>query len=216
MLLRLLALSALLLGSANPAFAQQTSPRKIGWQVRVGAAAFSPLVDDKVRSRAVADSIDVDASETVTVRQQIAPAIAVAALLPLRERTELEISAGFATSAAKGEDDFESWDVATVSVANLLLGLSYAYRPTINAHGGVGFTRLYGGGDGMFAEGNSIKPLVEVGASVVMPFNPAVQIDARLQTHRFATQSLRDEDAEEGSVFRVLLTGSYTIGRSQR
>ena len=49
-----------------------------------------------------------------------------------------------------------------------------------------------------------------------MPFNRAVQLDARLQTHRFATASLRDEDAEEGSVFRLMLTGSYTIGRSAR
>ncbi|HEX6067028.1 MAG TPA: hypothetical protein VFZ04_22485, partial [Longimicrobiales bacterium] len=189
---------------------------KIGWQIRVGAAAFSPLVDDKVRSRAVADSIDADASETVTVRQQIGPAVAVAALLPLRGRTELEFSAGFATSSAQGEDDFETWDVATVSLANVLLGISYAYRPNIIAHGGVGFTKLFGSDEGMFAEGNAIKPLLEAGASVIMPFNSAIQLDARLQTHRFATQSLRDEDAEEGSVFRVILSGSYTVGRSAR
>ena len=84
------------------------------------------------------------------------------------------------------------------------------------AHGGVGFTRLFGSDEGMFAEGNSIKPLLEAGASVIMPFNSAVALDARLQTHRFATQSMRDEDAEEGSVFRVVLSGSYTLGRSTR
>ncbi len=208
------ALGAFLLGFAGNASAQQTSSRQIGWQVRVGAAAFSPLVDDKVRSRAVADSIDATASETVTVRQQIAPAIAIAALFPLRARTELEVSAGFATSALRGQDDFESWDVATVSLANAVIGVSYAYRPSIIVHGGVGFTRLFGNGEGMFAKGNSIKPLVEAGASAMLPFNPAFQVDARLQTHRFATASLRDEDAEEGSVFRILLTGSYTLGRS--
>jgi hypothetical protein len=210
------ALGAILLGSANPVFAQQTSSRKVGWQIRVGAAAFTPLVEDEVRSRAVADSIDADQSATVTVRQQIAPAIAIAALLPLRDRTELELSAGFASSTLRGQDDFESWDVATVSMANVLIGISYAYRPTIIAHGGAGFTRLFGDGDGMFAKGNSIKPLVEAGASVVLPFNPAFQVDARLQTHRFATATLRDEDAEEGSVFRLLLTGSYTLGRTGR
>lgn len=210
------ALAAIFLAFANSAFAQQISTRKVGWQIRVGAAAFSPLVDDKVRSRATADSIDADASETVSVRQQIAPAIAIAALVPLRDRTGLEFSAGFATSMAQGEDDFESWDVTTVSLANVLLGISYAYRPNIIAHGGVGFTKLFGSDVGMFAEGNAIKPLIEAGASVVMPFHPAVQLDARLQTHRFATQSLRDEDAEEGSVLRVILSGSYTVGRSGR
>jgi hypothetical protein len=210
------ALAAMFIASANTASAQQISTRKIGWQIRVGAAAFSPLVDDKVRSRATADSIDADASETVSVRQQIAPAIAIAALLPLRDRTELEFSVGFAASTAQGEDDFETWDVTTVSLANVLFGVAYAYRPTIIAHGGVGFTRLFGSDVGMFAEGNAIKPLLEAGASFVMPFNSAVQLDARFQTHRFATQSLRDEDAEEGSVFRVILSGSYTVGRSPR
>lgn len=210
-----LALAALVLTAASGASAQ-TSPRKIGWQVRVGAAAFSPLVDDQVRTPAVADSIGADQSETVTVRQQIAPAVAVAALFPLRERAELEVSAGFATSTAKGQDDFETWNVSTVSVANVVLGIAYAWRANITAHGGVGFTRLFGGGEGMFAEGNAIKPLVEAGASLTLPFNPAVQIDARMQTHRFATQSLRDEDAEEGSVFRIVLSGSYTLGRSAR
>jgi hypothetical protein len=207
---------AFLAGFASSSLAQDPSPKKIGWQVRIGAAAFSPLVEDKVRSRAVGDSIDTPASEMVTVRQQIAPAVAIAALLPLRDRTELEVSAGFASSALRGEDDFETWDVTTVSVVNALIGIAWAYRPSVIAHGGVGFTQLFGGGDGLFAEGNSIKPLIEAGASVVMPFHPAVQVDARLQTHRFATATLRDEDAEEGSVFRVLLTGSYTLGRKPR
>jgi hypothetical protein len=210
-----LTLGASLLASANAVFAQEASPGKIGWQIRVGAAAFTPLVEDMVRSPAVADSIGADASETVVVRQQIAPAIAIAALLPLRARTDLEISAGLAASSAKGEDDFGSWDVADVAVVNVLVGIAYAYRPNIIAHGGVGLTRLLGGSDGMFAEGNGMKPLIEAGASIILPFNSAFQLDARFQAHRFATESLRAAGATDGNVFRMLLSASYTIGRNR-
>jgi hypothetical protein len=214
--LTIAALAAVFSGTANPTFAQEPTSRKISFQVRVGAMAFSPLVEDAVRSRAVRDSIDAEQSDRITVRQQIAPAIALAALLPLRDRTALEVTAGFATSALRGEDDFETWDVATVSLVNALIGISFAYRPSIIAHGGVGFTQLFGGDEGMFAKGNSIKPLIEAGLSADMPFYRGLQLDVRGQTHRFATASLRDEDAEEGSVFRVLVSGSFTLGRSAR
>ena len=195
---------------------QAQTSRKIGWQVRVGAMAFSPLVEDAVRSGAVADSIDADQADAISVRQGVAPAIVLSALLPLREKAEIAVSAGVARSTVVGEDDFESWDVSTVTVGNALFGISYAYRPTLFLHGGVGMTKLFAEDVGMFAKGNTIRPLIETGLSYALPSRPEFQIDARLQTHRFATTSLRDEDAEEGSVFRVVLSGSYTPGRGVR
>jgi hypothetical protein len=202
--------------ASSPLAAQAQTSRKIGWQVRVGAMAFTPLVEDAVRSRAVADSIDAEQATRITVRQGLAPAIAVSALLPLRDKAEVEISAGLASSKLRGEDDFESWDVATVTVANAVFGISYAFYPSLLLHGGVGITKLFTSDEGMFTKGNTIRPLVETGLSYTLPSRPALQIDARLQTHTFATTSLRDEDAEEGSVFRVVLSGSYSPGRGAR
>jgi hypothetical protein len=210
-----LLLAALLAGSSNPVSAQNQS-QKMAFQVRVGVMAFSPLVEDAVRSRAVRDSIDAVQSDQITVRQQMAPAIAVAALLPLRGRAELEVSAAFATSALQGRDDFQNWDVGTVSLANALLGVSFAYRPSLLLHGGVGITKLFSESEGMFTKGNGIRPLVEAGLSWTTPFHPALQLDIRAQTHTFATGSLRDEDAEEGSVFRAVVGGSYTLRRAAR
>lgn len=210
------ALVAVLAGGFRPAQAQETTPRKAGIQIRVGAMAFSPLVEDRVRSRAVADSIDADQSTQLSVRQQIAPTIALAVLLPLRGRTELEGSVSFATSSLQGEDDFGSWDVGNVAVANAVIGVAYAYRPRILLHGGAGMTRLFAEDEGLFSKGNNIRPLVEAGVSWVTPMNSGLQLDARVQTHTFATAALRDEDAEEGSVFRLAITGSYTLGRSER
>lgn len=210
------ALFALFANALDPVPVLGQASRKVGFQVRVGAMGFSPLVEDAVRSRAVADSIDADQSTLITVRQGIAPAIAVAALVPLRGRTELELSAGFATSKVTGKDDFESWDVATVSVGNALFGVSFAYRPTLSVHGAVGITRLFASDVGLFAKGNTIRPLVEAGLSYALPSRPEFQIDARAQTHTFATTSLRDEDAEEGSVFRIVLSGSFSPGRGAR
>ena len=196
--------------------AAHAQDRKIGLQVRVGAMAFSPLVEDAVRSRAVADSIQADIATSITARQGIAPAIALAALVPLRGRTDLEVTVGFATSKLTGKDDFESWDVATVGVANALFGIAFAYRPSLLVHGGVGITKLFASEEGMFAKGNGIRPLVEAGLSYGFSSYPAFRIDARAQTHTYATTSLRDEDAAEGSVFRILVSGSYTPGRGAR
>jgi hypothetical protein len=203
-------------GLIEPASAQDQSTRKMAFQVRVGAMGFSPLVEDAVRSRAVRDSIDADQSDQISVRQQIAPAISIAALLPLRARAELEVNASFATSMLRGTDDFESWDVGTVSLVNALIGLSYAYRPSLMLHGGAGITKLFSESEGLFAKGNGIRPLLEAGLSWTTPFQPALQLDARAQMHTFATASLRDENVEEGSVFRVVVGGSYTLRRNAR
>src|SRR5690606_21631974 len=92
-------------GSSSLAAQQTSPPRKLGIQVRLGATAFTPLVKDEVRSSAVADSIDADQSTKLSIRQQIAPTVAVAALVPLRDRADLEFSASFAFSGVTGEDD---------------------------------------------------------------------------------------------------------------
>ncbi len=210
------ALAALLAGSLDPASAQDITARKNGFQIRIGAMGFTPLVRDGVRSSAVEDSITADQSDDVSVRQQIAPAITIAALLPLRARTELELSATVASSALQGEDDFGTWDMGTVTLANALIGVSYAYRPSLLFHGGAGLTKLFSAAEGLFAKGSGMHPLLEAGMSWVTPIHSAFQLDARAQMHPFATESLRDEAGQQGGVFRVVVTGSYTVGRSAR
>ena len=199
-----------LAGWISPAFAQQTATRKAAFQLRLGAMAFSSLAEDELASSAVSDSIPGQ-SESLSLTQRIAPSATVAWLLPLRERTELEVSLGFATSGLRGEDDAGSWDLGTISLANALVGIAYAYRPAVIAHGAIGITTLFGD-QTLLEEGNGIRPLLEAGLSFVMPFHPALQLDARVQTHRFNTTALQNEGAADGSVFRFSVAGAYTVG----
>jgi hypothetical protein len=150
-------------------------------------------------------------SESFSIKQQPAPMVAVAAFIPLQERTELEISLGLAASSLQGKNDFESWDAGNVALASALVGVAYAYRPTVVAHGGVGLTKLFG--DQQLLEGgNGFRPLLEAGLSFSAPFHPALQLDARAQAHRFNTTALQNEGAADGTVFRFVIGAAYTLG----
>ena len=192
--------------------AQDVISSKPGWQVRLGVMHFSPLVEDAVRSGAVADSIPAHQSDHITVQQQLAPTVALAVLYPLRPQFDLELSAAYASSTLQGEDDFGSWEVDQVGVANAVVGFGWRYRTVLSLHGGVGITRLFGSEAGLFAEGNGIRPMLEGGASLVMPFYRALRLDARLQTHSFSTATLRNEGSSDGNVLRGVGGISFTFG----
>lgn len=213
---RPLCLFTLCLGLLCPlgASAQQSSSRPTALQLRIGIMAFSPLIEDELTSRAITDSMPGQ-SERLTVQPRVAPAITLAALLPLRERAELELSAGVATSSLRGADDFTEWDLGTFALLHALVGVAYTLRPALIAHGGIGLTRLFGD-QAFMEEGNGIRPLLEGGLSFVMPFHHPLQLDARVQTHRFTTTALQNEGASEGTVLRMVFSGSYTMGGAPR
>lgn len=201
--------------SVRPAAGQDMLVRKLAVQVRVGGMVFSPLVEDAVRSGAVEDSIPAEQSDAITVRQSTAPALAVAVLYPLQQQVQLELSGSIASSMVRGEDDFGAWDFQRVSTVNGLIGLGYSYRPFLMLHGGVGVTRLFGGEHGLFAKGNTIRPLVEAGASIKAPFYRGLEFDARVQSHTFSTGTLRDDGGNDGNVLRVVAGLSLTLGGGQ-
>jgi hypothetical protein len=206
-----IAFTALLAGLAGPSFAQQSS-RKLAFQVRVGVMGFSSLVEDELGSSGVTDSIPGQ-SDRVSVRQQPAPTLVAAALVPLRERTALEISAGFAASSLRGEDDESDWDMGGVSVATALLGISHGFTEKIQGHGAIGLTRLFGD-QSLLNEGNSVRPVLEAGVSLMTPLHPALRLDARVQAHRFNSTALQNEGATDGTVLRWVIAGSFTVGGS--
>ncbi len=150
-------------------------------------------------------------SSGLKIRQRAAPAFALAGMFPLRERTALEVSLGLAASSLEGTDDFGSWDMGSVTLANAVLGVAYAVTPSVTGHGGIGLTRLFGDQQ-LLEAGNGIRPLLEAGLSFVLPFHPALRLDARAQAHRFNTTALQDEGASEGNVVRAVLGGSFTFG----
>src|SRR5687768_2129032 len=115
-----IAVTAALTVSALPAFGQE-SPRPI-FHFRVGAMAFTPLVEQNVRE--VRDSA-LGAIHPITVKQQPAPVISAGVSYPMRAKLTAELSASYAWSALRGQDDLSEWDAADVSVINAIVGVRY-------------------------------------------------------------------------------------------
>ena len=198
---------AALLFHATPSSGQQSPSKTASLQVRAGVMVFTDLVQDDLSG---GGSSVPNQSSLLVIKQRVAPALAVAAAFPLRERTVVEVSAGLAASGLDGSDDFESWDMGSVTLANALLGVGYAFTPSMTGHGAIGLTRLFGDQQ-LLKDGNGIRPLLEAGVSFAMPFHPALRLDARAQAHRFITTALQNEGATEGNVLRFVIAGGYTL-----
>jgi hypothetical protein len=93
-----------------------------------------------------------------------------------------------------------------VTVGNVVFGVGYQFRRAIAFRGGVGVTKLFAEERGLFTKGNSLKPLLEGGASagLVLAGRP-VELDLRIQGHSYSTSTLLDDGGSGGNVARVVL-----------
>jgi hypothetical protein len=185
-------------------------------QLRVGVFAATTLVKDAVSSAALDDSIPGNRSNEITIRQRPGPIGTLALRLPLRSATQLEVNASLAHSTVRGDDGFGSWDVAPVTVGNFLLGFGYLYRNAVALRAGVGMTKLFAEERGLFSKGNSIKPLLEGGASTAINLGRPIDIDVRLQSHSFTTATLRDNGGSGGNVLRAVVQIGTTLWQGGR
>jgi hypothetical protein len=173
------------------------------------------LVSDAVSSRALDDSIPGVRSNLIELRQQPGPIGTLAFRMPLRSRTQLEVSASVAHSVVRGNDGLESWDVANVTVGNFVIGFGYLYRSVVAVRAGVGFTRLFAEERALFNKGNSVKPLLEGGlSSSVGVAGVPIDLDLRLQSHSYGTAALRDSGGSDGNVFRAVLQVGTTLWKA--
>ena len=201
-----------LLAAPKPACAQLAFPTHPSIQFRIGAMIATPLVKDEVATSTVDDSIPVARSHGITVQQQPAPIATLALRLPVRAGTQLEVSAAAAHSAVQGDDGIATWQAPSATVGNLTIGLGYLYRHVVALRGGVGFTKLFAAQRALFAKGNSIRPLIEAGASTgVSVAGHVIELDARVQSHSFGTGTLRDNGASDGNVLRAVLQIGTTL-----
>ena len=194
----------------------QLFQQKPSLQVRIGVFAATTLVKDAVSSAALDDSIPGNRSNEVTIRQRPGPIGTLALRLPLRTATQLEVNASIAHSKVQGDDGFESWDVAPVTIGNFMLGFGYLYRNVVALHAGIGMTKLFADERGLFSKGNSIKPMLEGGASTAIDVGRPIDIDVRLQSHSYSTATLRDNGGSGGNVLRAVVQIGTTLWQGGR
>jgi hypothetical protein len=204
--------TALGLAAMPTAAHAQLFPKKPSLQIRLGGFYSTPLVDDFVSSAAVDDSIPGTRSDKASIRLEPGPIGSLALRLPLRGSTQLEVSASAARSKVRGDDGFETWDVSSATLGNFVLGFGYLYRNAVVVRAGVGATKVFADDRGLFAKGNSIRPLLEGGVSSALPIgNRSIDVDLRVQTHSFTTATLRDNGADSGNVTRLSVQLGYTL-----
>jgi hypothetical protein len=190
----------------------QLFARKPSLQIRLGGFVSTPLVKDEVSSAALDDSIPGVRSDKVTIKQNPGPIGTLALRLPLRSNTQLELNASAGYSGVQGDDGFESWDVTSATVGNVVLGFGYLYRNTVVLRAGVGVTKLFADEQGLFTKGNSIKPLLEGGVSTAARVGSrSLDLDLRVQSHSFSTATLRDNGGSGGNVMRAVLQIGTTV-----
>jgi hypothetical protein len=193
----ILSLALLLAAGAPPAHAQ------VSYYARVGAIGASRLLRDFVTA-------------PITVRQSIAPMLALGASLPLaptvRGGLEATLASGGFHSTERGTDT----DLGTLRTGSLTAFLEGPIYRRLRWHAGLGGI-TYGPADetGIFARGGTTRFLAGAGADYRHPVNPRWDViaSARYDYHRFSTKELESRGfSHSQAVGRVSLSVGIARG----
>lgn len=135
---------------------------------------------------------DVIVSE-VTVRQSIAPMLALGGSLPIAQRYRANLEAVVSSGGYHSDDGGVEADLGTLRTASLLLGLEGPIVPAIRWRVGAG-ALLYSASEdqGVFLQGGTTRFLAGVGADYRRPALRGWDLMASLRYdyHRFTTEEL--------------------------
>ncbi len=193
-------LPALLLLAGAPGLAAQTD-----YYVRVGAVGASDLLRDVIVSE-------------ITVRQSIAPIVAVGGSLPVGPGYRAGLEATFSSGGYHSEQNEVQTDLGTLRTGSLLLGLEGPLGPSFRWRAGVGALMYWPSEEaGIFLQGGATRFLAGAGADYRRPVLARWDLMASLRYdyHRFTTEELDRRDfAQTQAVSRVSL--SVGLARSIR
>ncbi len=191
---------ALLLPASAAALAAQTD-----YYLRVGAIGASNLLRDAIVSE-------------ITVRQSIAPIIALGGSLPIAPNFRAGLEATLASGGFHSDDNGVETDLGTLRTGSLLLGLEGPVTARVRWRAGLG-ALLYWPADetGIFQQGGATRFLAGAGADWRRPVHARWDVIAsvRYDFHRFTTGELRSRGFSNAqAVSRVSL--SIGLARSHR
>jgi hypothetical protein len=148
---------------------------------RLGATAATHLVEDQIVA-------------TTSVRQKIAPALAVNASIPAWTKYEADLELVFSTGGSKVVENGVNVDYGSIRTLQLSGGISGGLFGGIRARGSLGVIKYWGSSDqGIFRQGGPLRVIAGVGAYYRYPLRERLDLvaDARWDWHRFTTEELK-------------------------
>lgn len=166
---------ALLLPAGAGALAAQTD-----YYARVGAIGAGNLLRDVIVSE-------------ITVRQSIAPMLALGASVPIAPRYRVGLEASFSSGGFHSEEGGDETDLGTLRTGSLLLNLEGPITARIRWRAGLGGIMYWPADEeGIFAQGGATRLLAGGGVDYRRPVLARwdLMASARYDYHRFTTDEL--------------------------
>jgi hypothetical protein len=151
------------------------------YYARIGAIGSSKLLRDVI-------------VDEITVKQSIAPMVAVGASLPIAPGYRTGLEASLTSGGYHSEEAGREEDLGTLRTGSLLLGLEGPIYRGVRWRAGVGALFYWPSEDsGMFQEGGPTRVLFGAGADYRRPVLPKwdLMTSLRYDFHRFTTDELK-------------------------
>ncbi len=178
-------------------------PAQADYYARVGAIGATDLVRDVLVSE-------------ITVRQSIAPMLALGGSLPIGPGYRAGLEGTVATGGFHSEDGGVETDLGTVRTGSLLLGLEGPITRLFRWRVGLGALWYWPSEEsGIFGQGGTTRWLAGTGADYRRPVLSGWDLLAsvRYDYHRFTTDELRERGfAQTQAVNRVSLSVGLARG----
>jgi hypothetical protein len=194
-------LLAFLLPAGAPGLTAQTE-----YYARVGAVGASNLLRDVIISE-------------ITVRQSIAPMLALGGSLPIGPKGyRAGIEGTFASGKYHSSENGDRTDLGTLRTGTLLLGVQGPITPQVRWRAGLGAIHYWPSDkEGIFLSGGTTRFLAGAGLDYKRPISSHWDFMGSVgyDFHRFTTEELRTRGfAQNQSVSRIAL--SVGLARSTR
>jgi hypothetical protein len=184
-------------------------------EIRAGVAVSGTLAEDLVANPRLIAALGDAWAGPVTAEPAAGPAFTVAAALPLRSRSALEIAVGWTATRLNAVDAAGTRELQNLGVGQATVGVRYSLSGPAEAACAFGVLRYFADA-GLFEGGSGLAPLVECGAGARWgPAHRAFTVRAAGQAHRLRTPVLRDAGAQSGTVLRFVVQAGIAIGRQE-
>ena len=197
-MLRPILIPALLLAAGPGALHAQTD-----YYARVGAVWAGTLVRDVLGTE-------------ISVRQAIAPMVAIGASMPISPGYRAGVEATAASGGFDAEQDGSETDLGTVRTGSVMVGLEGPIWKTVRWRLGMGGLFYWPSEEsGIFLQGGPVRFLAGAGADWRRPVMPSwdLMLSARYDFHRFTTDELeRRGFSQTQGVSRISLSVGLARG----